>query len=131
MLEAMACGAPVIASDCTSVSEIAGDAAMLVDPSSDEAIGNALVRLLRNEPLRRQLIQGGRARAQKFGWQDTVQNTQGVYAELSERPKERPLFRLKLWADHRRSRISVVPPQYGKHFAAGNDDIHSQMANDE
>jgi len=87
VLEAMACGAPVISSDCTSVSEIAGDAAILVDPSSDESIGNALVRLLRNEPLRRQLIQGGRARVQKFGWQDTVQNTRGVYAELSEGSK--------------------------------------------
>ncbi len=85
VLEAMACGAPVIASNCTSVCEIAGDAAMLVDPSSEEAIGSALVRLLGDEPLRRQLIQQGRARAQKFDWQDTVQKTQGVYAELSER----------------------------------------------
>jgi glycosyltransferase involved in cell wall biosynthesis len=84
VLEAMACGAPVIASDCTSVSEIAGDAAILVDPSSEESIGNALVRLLQDEPLRRQLIQQGRARVQKFDWQDTVQETLGVYAELSE-----------------------------------------------
>jgi len=84
VLEAMACGAPVIASDCTSVSEIAGDAAILVDPSSEESIGNALVRLLQDEPLRRQLIQQGRARVQKFDWQDTAQKMRGVYAELSE-----------------------------------------------
>jgi glycosyltransferase involved in cell wall biosynthesis len=89
-LEAMACGAPVIASDCTSVCEIAGDAAILVDPSSEESIGNALGRLLRDEPLRRQLIQQGRARVQKFDWQDTVQKTLGVYAELSERANGRP-----------------------------------------
>ena len=86
--EAMACGTPVIASDRTSVSEIAGDAAILVDPSSEAAIGNALVRLLGDEPLRHQLIQQGRARAQKFDWQDTVQKTQGVYAELSESANE-------------------------------------------
>jgi glycosyltransferase involved in cell wall biosynthesis len=83
VLEAMACGAPVIASGCTSVSEIAGDAAILVDPASEESIGNALVRLLRDEPLRRQFIQRGRARVQKFDWQDTVEKTLGVYAELS------------------------------------------------
>jgi glycosyltransferase involved in cell wall biosynthesis len=88
VLEAMACGTPVIASDRTSVSEIAGDAAILVDPSSEAAIGNALVRLLGDEPLRHQLIQQGRARAQKFDWQDTVQKTQGVYAELSESANE-------------------------------------------
>jgi glycosyltransferase involved in cell wall biosynthesis len=87
VLEAMACGAPVISSDCTSVSEIAGDAAILVDPSSDESIGNALVRLLRDETLRRQLIQGGKARVQKFDWEDTVEKTRKIYAELSEGPK--------------------------------------------
>jgi len=84
-LEAMACGVPVITSDRTSVSEIAGDAAIFVDPCSDESIGNALLRLLSDEPLRRQLIQKGRAQVQKFNWQDTIQKTLGVYAELSGR----------------------------------------------
>jgi glycosyltransferase involved in cell wall biosynthesis len=82
-LEAMACGVPVITSDCTSVSEIAGDAAIFVDPCSEESIGNALIGLLNDESLRRHLIQQGRAQVQKFGWKDTVQKTLGVYAELS------------------------------------------------
>jgi glycosyltransferase involved in cell wall biosynthesis len=90
-LEAMACGVPVITSDCTSVSEIARGAAILVEPSSEEAIGNALVRVLRDEPLRRQLIQQGRARVQNFSWQDTVQQTLGVYTELSERTNAQAL----------------------------------------
>jgi glycosyltransferase involved in cell wall biosynthesis len=84
-LEAMACGVPVITSDCTSVTEVVGDAAMLVDPASEESIGNAVVRLLRDEALRCQLIQRGRARVREFGWQETVQKTQGVYVELSKR----------------------------------------------
>jgi glycosyltransferase involved in cell wall biosynthesis len=88
-LEAMACGVPVITSDCTSVPEVAGDAAILVDPSSEEAIGNALVRVLRDEPLRRLLIQRGKAQVRKFGWQETVQKTLGVYAELSGRANRR------------------------------------------
>ncbi len=83
-LEAMACGVPVITSDSTSVSEIARDAAILVDPSSEEAIGNALVRLLRDEPLRRQLIEQGKARVQKFAWRETAQKTLSVYEELRE-----------------------------------------------
>jgi glycosyltransferase involved in cell wall biosynthesis len=83
-LEAMTCGTPVITSNCTSVPEIAGDAAILVDPRSEKSIGDALVRLLGDEPLRRQLIERGREQARKFAWQNTVQKTLGVYEELSE-----------------------------------------------
>ena len=90
-LEAMACGVPVITSDCTSVSEIAGDAAIFVDPGSEESIGNGLMRLLSDEPLRRQLIQQGRMQVKKFDWQATVQKTLGIYAELSERTNTQAL----------------------------------------
>lgn len=83
-LEAMACGVPVITSDCTSVSEIAGNAAILVDPSSEEAIGNALVQVLRDENLRMQLIELGTARVQKFTWLETARKTIRVYEELRE-----------------------------------------------
>jgi glycosyltransferase involved in cell wall biosynthesis len=82
LLEAMACGTPVITSDCTSVSEVAGDAAILIDPSSTESISNALLRLLRDEPLRLRLIQQGKSRVQKFTWESTVQKTLDVYVEL-------------------------------------------------
>ncbi|HET8922233.1 MAG TPA: glycosyltransferase family 1 protein [Candidatus Acidoferrum sp.] len=83
-LEAMACGVPVITSDCSSVSEIAGDAAILVDPGSEEAIGDALVRVLREEPLRRQLTERGKERVQKFSWLETARKTLSVYEELRE-----------------------------------------------
>jgi glycosyltransferase involved in cell wall biosynthesis len=85
VLEAMAFGTPVITSNCTSVPEVAGDAAVLVDPTSEKSIGDALTRLLKDEPLRCQLVEQGRARVQKFGWQDTVHKTLGVYTELSGR----------------------------------------------
>lgn len=85
VLEAMACGTPVITSDCTSVPEVAGGAAILVDPSSEESIGNALVRVLRDEPLRRQLIERGKVQVRKFSWQETVRKTLDVYAELNEK----------------------------------------------
>ena len=78
----MACGAPVITSDRTSVSEIVGDAAILIDPSSWEAIGNALVRLLQDETLRRHLIRAGNESVQQYTWQSTVHKTLGIYAEM-------------------------------------------------
>jgi glycosyltransferase involved in cell wall biosynthesis len=90
-LEAMACGTPVITSDRTSVSEIVGDAAILVDPSSDDAIGEALLRLLSDEPLRCQLIQRGKSRIEKFSWKATVQKTLNVYAELGGHAGVKPL----------------------------------------
>ena len=83
-LEAMACGVPVITSDCTSVSEIAGDAAILVDPYSEQAMGNALVQVLRNEDLRMHLVERGRFRVQKFTWLETAQKTMRVYEEMRE-----------------------------------------------
>lgn len=83
-LEAMACGTPVITSDRTCVPEVARGAAILVDPTSEESIGDALVRLLHDESLRRELIGRGKAQVRKFGWQETVRKTLAVYEELSE-----------------------------------------------
>ena len=90
-LEAMTCGTPVITSDCTSVPEVARGAAILVDPTSDQSIGDALVRLLQDEPLRRRLIRQGKAQVRKFRWQETVRKTLAVYEELSEGANPRAL----------------------------------------
>jgi glycosyltransferase involved in cell wall biosynthesis len=91
VLEAMACGTPVVTSACTSIPEVAGDAAMLVDPTSEKSIGHALVRLLQDESLRRRLIQRGRERVREFGWQNTVEKTLTVYAELTGRSSNRAM----------------------------------------
>lgn len=91
VLEAMACGTPVIASDCTSVPEIAGAAALFVDPTSEKSIGDALLRILRDEPTRLDLIQKGRDRVRQFSWQNTVRRTLSVYTELCECGVERAL----------------------------------------
>jgi glycosyltransferase involved in cell wall biosynthesis len=83
VLEAMACGCPVIASTLTSVPEVAGDAALLCDPRDLGAMTEALRRISRDEPLRRDLAIRGRARAALFRWEDTARRTLEVYREIA------------------------------------------------
>lgn len=68
VLEAMACGCPVICSNTTSLPEVAGDAALLIDPLDDEAWADALVQILRHSELRAELRKRGLQQAQRFSW---------------------------------------------------------------
>lgn len=68
VLEAMACGAPVITSDNSSMPEVAGEAAVLVDPRSVEGIQNSIARLLEDGNARSELGRRGRERAARFTW---------------------------------------------------------------
>lgn len=69
VLEAMACGTPVIASNTSSIPEIAGKAALLIDPTDITAMSNTMQRLIDAPNLRQQLIESGRVRASQFNWQ--------------------------------------------------------------
>jgi len=71
VLEAMACGTPVVTSRVTAMAEIAGDAALMVDPTSVEEICHALERVLEDENLRQQLREKGLSRAAVFPWAHT------------------------------------------------------------
>ncbi len=82
ILEAMACGAPVITSNRSSMPEVAGEAALLVDPEDTEAITNALIRIASEPGLARSLSERGAKRAQAFSWQRTAQETFEVYARV-------------------------------------------------
>lgn len=68
LLEAMWCDCPIVCSNVTSLPEIAGDAAMLVDPRSPEELAHALSRVLTDEGMRRTLIALGRQRVTNFSW---------------------------------------------------------------
>ncbi len=68
ILEAMNCDVPVITSDVTSMPEVAGDAALLIDPFSVDSIKTAMLTLYKNEQICTQLIQKGRLRKQDFSW---------------------------------------------------------------
>src|SRR5262245_11513869 len=82
LLEAMACGAPVVASNSTALAEVAGDAAVLADPQNAQALGEAMVRTLQDEPLRAALKMKGFARAKQFSWENAAVNTVALYREL-------------------------------------------------
>lgn len=83
VLEAMAAGAPVLTSDVSSLPEVAGDAALLVDPTSVEAIRDGLTRLLRDPVLRRALQGRGRARAAEYSWERTARETRDAMLQLA------------------------------------------------
>ena len=75
LLEAMAAGTPVIASDAGSAREAAGDAALLVPPHDAQALATAIERVLTDETLARDLRHRGRIRAEQFTWEATARAT--------------------------------------------------------
>jgi glycosyltransferase involved in cell wall biosynthesis len=81
VLEAMACGAPVVACDGGAVGEVAGDAALLVEPGGDMA--PAIERVLGDAALRRDLVRRGRERAGRYSWQQSAHRLLGVLAEVA------------------------------------------------
>ncbi len=85
VLEAMACGTPVVCSQCSSLPEVAGDAALLVDPLDLEAITAALVRIVGDESLRRELVQRGFQQAQQFSWRRCAQEALAALEEAYRR----------------------------------------------
>jgi glycosyltransferase involved in cell wall biosynthesis len=78
-LEAMACGAPVVTSRLSSLPEVVGDAALLVDPYSVDDIASALRRVILDDALRSELISRGRARARAFSWEQSVERIHAAY----------------------------------------------------
>src|SRR5581483_7908717 len=75
VLEALACGTPVITSNVSSLPEAVGDAALLVNPRAPEQIADALIRLLTDEALRRECAARGPQHARQFTWTRAAQLT--------------------------------------------------------
>lgn len=82
VLEAMACGTPVITSNISSLPEVAGDAALLIDPYDVQALADALERVLGDSRLRDQLVEQGHRQVQKFSWKRTAQELRNIYRWL-------------------------------------------------
>ena len=82
VLDAMARGVPVLTSNRSAMPEVAGDAALLVDPENVDEISDGLKRLAADDALRAQLAMLGLARVREFSWDAAVRRTWSVYAEL-------------------------------------------------
>ena len=84
VLEAMACGTPVICSATSSLPEVGGDAARYFDPNDTEAIADALLGVWRAEGLREAMRGQGLARAAQFSWQRAAAETLKIYEQVSK-----------------------------------------------
>lgn len=88
VLEAQSYGVPVLTSNNSSLPEVAGDAALLVDPTDVDAIANAMLRLSQDEVLRQQLIEAGYANIKRFSWEKSARETLAVLREAAGAPSD-------------------------------------------
>jgi glycosyltransferase involved in cell wall biosynthesis len=84
VLEAMACGTPVITSDCSSLREIAGDAAVLIDPQNVEALAAAMTAAMADTAKREQLVNAGLAKAKEYSGQRSAGTMLKLYQSLKK-----------------------------------------------
>lgn len=82
VLEAMSCGTPVLCANASSIPEVAGEAAMLVDPYSEDEISEAICRVLNSISLQEELREKGLEQCRKFTWQKTAEQTYQVYRQV-------------------------------------------------
>jgi glycosyltransferase involved in cell wall biosynthesis len=96
VIEAMQCGAPVLAGNCTSLPEVMGDAGVLIDPLDEAAMARALTELIENPDRRQQLRVKGLERARKFSWKTTAQLTlrayESVHSDANIRRRQKSKF---------------------------------------
>ncbi len=84
MLEAMGCGVPVITSNTSSMPEVAGDAAIIVDPYKPEEISAAMINIQMDNELKADLIKKGLVRAAKFSWKAMAQHVLEIYRNMGK-----------------------------------------------
>ena len=84
VLESMACGVPVLASNISCLPEVAGSAALFVDPRDVEAMSAAMLKLVSNVDLRETLRKKGFERVEQFSWQSSAANLLRVYRDLAQ-----------------------------------------------
>jgi len=92
VLEAMACGTPVVSSSATSLPEVAGKAAMYFDPHKPEEMAVQLCRAFSDDAVRASLIADGRSNLLRFSWEETARQTLSVYHQALQLPLPRAAY---------------------------------------
>ncbi|MFN2607040.1 MAG: glycosyltransferase [Acidimicrobiales bacterium] len=105
VVEAMRCGTPVITTTASSLPEVGGDAAILVDPDDVEGMAEAMLRVLEDPGQREEMVRRGLVHSTTFDLATLARRTLASYAAAVERPPAAAAPRLALW--------STVPPQPG------------------
>ncbi len=85
VLEAMACGCPVITSNTSSLPEVVGEAGIMVDPHNTDSLAQAMRRVLTDSELSNNMIRKGLEQAKRFSWEKTAEQTLEVYNKVENR----------------------------------------------
>jgi glycosyltransferase involved in cell wall biosynthesis len=93
VLEAMACGTPVVASNRSALPEVVGDAGVLVDPDEPEALAEVLVSVVHDDAWREDLARRGRQRAEQFTWDEAARATFESYRRALDLPRLTPTIK--------------------------------------
>ncbi|MFB0519465.1 MAG: glycosyltransferase family 4 protein [Acidobacteriota bacterium] len=81
-LEAMACGTPVLSSNLSSLPEVLGDAAFMVNPHQVEEIAEGMQQLMENRPLREELIRRGAQQAKRYSWEESARRYLALFTQI-------------------------------------------------
>jgi glycosyltransferase involved in cell wall biosynthesis len=101
-LEAMASGTPVVTSNTSSIPEVVGDAAIMVNPYDTEQLAEAIAKVLNDRELRSQMIENGLQQCRKFNWYRVARNTLSVYYDVYSQSAKREFLPFDTWKKLRR-----------------------------
>lgn len=110
ILEAMACGAPVIASSTSSIPEVIGRADAMFDPTSDDSITSALHTVLTSSSFREELSNYGLERAREFSWEKSAQTAWQALEDAQERKSSSARTHVQVPGNKSRLRVAYVSP---------------------
>ncbi|OGH01966.1 MAG: hypothetical protein A2600_04465 [Candidatus Lambdaproteobacteria bacterium RIFOXYD1_FULL_56_27] len=142
-LEAMACGTPVITSNCASIPEVVGDSALLVDPYNPEGIADSILSLAGDSGKQRELRLKGLEHVKAFSWEKSAREHLGIYAlaqseaRIRRRPAPKPVLEKKsniLFLDQYGDRVGggqvILLDIMEKFRSTGKWDIHISVPNE-